>query len=87
MNVSILDRLDRTPSVGDRFLLNPPTQGITNTEKGIIYNRRSNEIRKTEAVFGWFTSILLHKDTCIRVSLLLGKDFCIFHTTKLGGYF
>jgi len=32
-------------------------------------------------------SILLHKDTCIRVSLLLEKDFCIFHTTKLGRLF
>jgi len=27
------------------------------------------------------------KDTCIRVSLSLEKDFCTFHTTELGNYF
>lgn len=33
MTVCILDSLDKTPKVGDRLLLNPPTQGNINTEK------------------------------------------------------
>jgi len=61
---------------------------ITRTQKkAITYHRPLCEIRKNESVFEWLWSIVFHKDTCIRVSLLLEKDSCIFHTMKLQDYF
>ena len=65
MTVSILDSSDMTPLVGNRFLIKPPTQRNMDTEKSITYRRPSSEIQKNEAVFEWFSSIVLSKDTCI----------------------
>jgi hypothetical protein len=58
-----------------------------NTEKAMKYSLPWSEIRKNEDVFEWFKSIIFYNDTCIGVSLLLETDCCIFHTTKLRGYF
>jgi len=77
--------LDMTPWVGDRLLLNPRTQCNTNTEKAVTYQGPSSEIRKNEAVV-WFRSIVLSKDTCIHVVIVVRErllHFSFSETSKL----